>query len=170
MNHFQDSVYYVIVSCFFFFKLIFKAILTSQVHINKSITGTFLLPWLGDGLLLSGGRYQFVQIIKIITRNVIRIRTSGNKWRKDRKLLTPAFHFQILDGFFDVFNRNSQILAEQINKKLLDVNEVDIYPMTSRCTLDIICGTCVLEYFLNSNDENHLKWNSSFQRPPWEFR
>ena len=145
----------------FLFKLIFKAILTSQVHINKSITGTFLLPWLGDGLLLSGGRYQFVQIIKIIMRNVIRIRTSGNKWRKDRKLLTPAFHFQILDGFFDVFNRNSKILSEQINEKLLDVNEVDIYPMTSRCTLDIICGTCV-EYFLNSNVENHLKSNQSF--------
>lgn len=64
----------------------------------------------------------------------------GNKWRKDRKLLTPAFHFQILDGFFDVFNRNSQIFVEQISKRILDENEVDIYPMTSRCTLDIICG------------------------------
>ncbi|EFX88241.1 hypothetical protein DAPPUDRAFT_305713 [Daphnia pulex] len=94
-----------------------EAILASQVHINKSVTGAFLLPWLGDGLLLSG----------------------GNKWRKDRKLLTPAFHFQILDGFFDVFNRNSQIFVEQISKRILDENEVDIYPMTSRCTLDIIC-------------------------------
>lgn len=33
----------------------FQVILTSQVHINKSITGAFLLPWLGDGLLLSAG-------------------------------------------------------------------------------------------------------------------
>ncbi|XP_057367791.1 cytochrome P450 4C1-like [Daphnia carinata] len=94
-----------------------EVILTSQVHINKSITGAFLLPWLGDGLLLS----------------------AGDKWRKDRKLLTPAFHFQILDGFFDVFNRNSEIFVEQIKKRLLVEIEIDVYPMISRCTLDIIC-------------------------------
>lgn len=40
-----------------------------------------------------------------------------------------------------MFNRNSQIFVEQISKRILDENEVDIYPMTSRCTLDIICGT-----------------------------
>lgn len=58
-------------------------------------------------------------------------------------MLTPAFHFQILDGFFDVFNRNSEIFVEQIKKRLLVEKEIDIYPMTSRCTLDIICGMIV---------------------------
>lgn len=74
---------------------------------------------------------------------------SGDKWRKDRKLLTPAFHFQILDGFFDVFNRNSEIFVEQIKKRLLVEKEIDIYPMTSRCTLDIICGMIVWNELLN---------------------
>lgn len=65
---------------------------------------------------------------------------TGNKWRRDRKLLTPAFHFQILDGFFDVFNRNANILVEQINKRLPEQKEIDIIPLVSRCTLDVICG------------------------------
>ena len=55
-------------------------------------------------------------------------------------MLTPAFHFQILDGFFDVFNRNANIFVELINKKRLEQTEIDIFPMASRCTLDIICG------------------------------
>ncbi len=55
-------------------------------------------------------------------------------------MLTPAFHFQILDGFFDVFNRNANIFVDLINKKRSEQKEVDIYPMASRCTLDIICG------------------------------
>jgi len=60
--------------------------------------------------------------------------------------LTPTFHFQILDGFFDTFNRHANILNELIETKLLeleaddDVKEIDVYPMLSLCTLDIICG------------------------------
>lgn len=56
-------------------------------------------------------------------------------------MLTPAFHFQILDGFFDVFNRNAVIFTEQIEKKLQSNTEVDVYSMAGRCTLDVICGT-----------------------------
>jgi len=64
----------------------------------------------------------------------------GEKWKKDRRLLTPAFHFQILGDFFEVFHRNADILVKQIISRLADSEEIDIFPMMSRCTLDIISG------------------------------
>ncbi|KAI9562749.1 hypothetical protein GHT06_010203 [Daphnia sinensis] len=62
----------------------------------------------------------------------------SEKWKKDRRLVTPAFHFQILGDFFDVFNRNAAILIDQIVNRLVDNKEIDVFPMISRCTLDII--------------------------------
>ena len=43
-----------------------------------------------------------------------------------------------------VFNEQSQILVKQLNTALKDKNDFDIYPFITRCTLDIICGTCFL--------------------------
>ena len=54
--------------------------------------------------------------------------------------MTPAFHFQILNDFIDVFNRNSDIFVQQIASKLETNPEIEISSMTSQCTLDIICG------------------------------
>ena len=45
-------------------------------------------PWLGDGLLLS----------------------SGPKWSRNRKLLTPAFHFDILKPYLTVDNEACDLL------------------------------------------------------------
>lgn len=45
-------------------------------------------PWLGDGLLIS----------------------HGHKWLRNRKLLTPAFHFDILKPYIQVNNDAVQVL------------------------------------------------------------
>ena len=46
-------------------------------------------PWLGDGLLLS----------------------KGNKWARNRRLLTPAFHFDILKPYIDIYNDSCDTLV-----------------------------------------------------------
>ena len=62
------------------------------IWILTNFTLFFLKPWLGTGLLLS----------------------THQKWRVRRKLLTPAFHFRILDDALDVFNAQGQILGKII--------------------------------------------------------
>jgi len=54
-------------------------------------------------------------------------------------MITPAFHFKILEDYVEVFLENSKIL---INKLQMEVGSkgFDIYPYITRCALDIICG------------------------------
>ncbi|XP_065301001.1 cytochrome P450 4c3-like [Dermacentor albipictus] len=108
-----------------------EVILSSNTVLDKSFDYTLLHPWLGTGLLTS----------------------SGNKWRRRRKMLTPAFHFRILEDFIPVFNEQAVIfvknLKEQQNKKY-----IDIVPLVTLCTLDIICETAMgvkVDAQLNSN-------------------
>lgn len=57
-----------------------------------------------------------------------------------RKMLTPAFHFTILQTFFDIFVENSNVFVSKL-KKEIESNGFDVFPYIKNCTLDIICGT-----------------------------
>ena len=63
-------------------------------------------------------------------------------------MLTPAFHFKILEDFMEVFNKHSQTF---VNKLLLqDGKEAfNIFPYCTLCTLDIILGKDIFYYHLN---------------------
>nr|AIW79997.1 cytochrome P450 CYP4C77 [Nilaparvata lugens] len=97
-----------------------EIIASSVRHIDKSFGYKFLHPWLGTGLLTS----------------------TGNKWHERRKLLSPTFHFKILEDFVEVFCDKSKILVELLDKKA-DGNEFDIYPFLTLCALDVICETAM---------------------------
>lgn len=99
-----------------------ETILSSNVLISKSEEYVYLEPWLGTGLLLS----------------------THEKWRHRRKLLTPAFHFKILDDSLKVFNRQAEtctnlLIKDSDNGK----NILDLFPIMTRCTLDIILETAM---------------------------
>ncbi|XP_055344870.1 cytochrome P450 4V2-like [Paramacrobiotus metropolitanus] len=99
-----------------------ELVLSSSKHIEKGRDYDFLRPWLATGLLTS----------------------TGDKWRGRRKFLTPAFHFQILTDFVEVFYEQSLILVQQLEAKIdADKEAFDIYPYITRCTLDIISETAM---------------------------
>ncbi|XP_051172445.1 uncharacterized protein LOC127288825 [Leptopilina boulardi] len=97
-----------------------QIVLSSTKHIEKSIIYKFLHPWLGTGLLTS----------------------TGEKWQKRRKLLTPAFHFNILQGFVDIFIEESQKLVSSLKTEGSEVIK-DIEPLFTKFTLNAICETAM---------------------------
>lgn len=64
----------------------------------------------------------------------------GQKWKRKRKIITPAFHFAVLEKFVDVFNTNGATLVQRLKDEALGEESVDIYKYVTACALDIICG------------------------------
>ncbi|XP_045171819.2 cytochrome P450 4B1-like isoform X3 [Mercenaria mercenaria] len=79
--------------------------------------------WAGDGLLVSNGK----------------------KWERNRRLLTPAFHFDILKPYVSVFNHVVGIFMEKVDEMSEGGLSIDVYPMLSRATLDTMLR-CVMSY------------------------
>lgn len=104
-------------SLVFYYLLLFQPILSSNKHIDKSPEYDFLHTWLGTGLLTS----------------------RGQKWHSRRKILTPAFHFKILDDFIEVFHEQATILVKKLEKEVNNTG-FNCFPYVTLCTLDVICG------------------------------
>nr|AFP66954.1 cytochrome P450 [Perinereis nuntia] len=90
-------------------------------------------PWLGDGLIIS----------------------HGAKHQRNRKLLTPAFHFDILKPYITVKNQATDILLGKLDKYADTGDSLEIFSNISLCTLDIILR-CAFSY----NDEIQEKGES----------
>jgi cytochrome P450 family 4 len=54
-------------------------------------------------------------------------------------MITPTFHFKILENFVEVFWEKSQILLSKL-KEEVGSQGFDVFPYITKCTLDIICG------------------------------
>ncbi|KAJ4450387.1 hypothetical protein ANN_01808, partial [Periplaneta americana] len=63
-------------------------------------------------------------------------------WHIHRKLLTPAFHFRILEQFVEVFNNNANILLENLSKHVNGL-DFEIRPYIQLCALDNISETAM---------------------------
>nr|AID61424.1 cytochrome P450 [Calliphora stygia] len=100
---------------------IVESLLSSQDHLEKHFLYKMLSIWLGNGLLLS----------------------SGQTWHKMRKIITPTFHFKILEQFIEVFDRQTDVFVEKL-KLLADGKKVvNIYEYMGLLTMDIIAETAM---------------------------
>ncbi|KAL9961256.1 hypothetical protein ACROYT_G030165 [Oculina patagonica] len=66
--------------------------------------------------------------------------SDGSKWKTRRRLITPTFHFQILNNFIPVFEEQASILVRRLESRT-DNGVFNIIPYVVRCALDIICIT-----------------------------
>ncbi|XP_005177308.2 cytochrome P450 4d2 [Musca domestica] len=98
-----------------------EALLSSQHQITKSSFYEFLIDWLGRGLLLSNGK----------------------KWHTRRKIITPAFHFKILEQFVEVFDQQSTVMAKNLLAQADGQTAIDMFPVVCRMALDTISETAM---------------------------
>ena len=63
-------------------------------------------------------------------------------------MLTPSFHYNILNDFIVVFNEQALIMCEKLEERI-GKGEFDISPYFTLCALDIICGK-ILVFFIKS--------------------
>ncbi|KJH47357.1 hypothetical protein DICVIV_06562 [Dictyocaulus viviparus] len=91
-----------------------KPILESNTIITKPSQYDIISKWIGTGLLTS----------------------TNEKWFHRRKLLTSTFHFNILQGYQEIFAVQGEILVNLIAK---EKGFFDMFPYIKRCALDIIC-------------------------------
>uniref|UniRef100_H2YYR9 Uncharacterized protein n=1 Tax=Ciona savignyi TaxID=51511 RepID=H2YYR9_CIOSA len=98
-----------------------EVILRSSKHMEKSYLYEFLKPWLGTGLLTSG----------------------GEKWKQRRRLITPSFHFNILQDFLEVMNEQSATMIRTLEGKRTAGSAINVGKAITMCALDIICETAM---------------------------
>lgn len=93
-----------------------EKILSSTKFIEKSNFYIFFNKWLGTGLLTAGPK----------------------KWHDRRKIITPAFHFKILEEFVEIFEKHGEIFVEKLKK--FEGKEINIFNPVSLFAMDSICG------------------------------
>ena len=103
-----------------------EIVLGGSMHSEKAGEYKVLQPWLMDGLLLS----------------------HGHKWFQRRKLITGAFHFQILPQFIDSFETQSRVMLTGLEneRRKQEHKVIELYEFISLCTLDVICGKHYIFY------------------------
>ena len=82
-------------------------VLGSPKQIDKGPLYDTIAQWIGYGLLIA----------------------KPKKWRDRRRLLTPTFHFNILQDFLQVMNEQTFIMADKLNKDVKSgkASKVDFY-------------------------------------------
>nr|XP_050863221.1 cytochrome P450 4C1-like isoform X1 [Vespula vulgaris] len=99
-----------------------EVLLKSTKHMEKNTPYKYLQPWLSTGLLTS----------------------AGTKWQNRRKILTPAFHFNILEHFVVVFNEETRSLVKFLKEERKGAAVVkNVQQLIRKHALNMICETAL---------------------------
>nr|XP_034342971.1 LOW QUALITY PROTEIN: cytochrome P450 4F1-like [Arvicanthis niloticus] len=105
---------------------------SAAVALKDVIFYSILKPWLGDGLLIS----------------------AGDKWSRHRRMLTPAFHFNILKPYVKIFNDSTNIMHAKWQRLISEGNaRLDMFEHVSLMTLDSL-QKCVFSFDSNCQEKS----------------
>uniref|UniRef100_A0A8C6UIE5 Cytochrome P450 family 4 subfamily F member 8 n=1 Tax=Neogobius melanostomus TaxID=47308 RepID=A0A8C6UIE5_9GOBI len=86
-----------------------------RITVKDELVYEHLRPWLGESLLIS----------------------NGDEWSRKRRLLTPAFHFDILKTYIVTFNASTNTMHEKWQHMILNgTNNFEMFNVVSLMTLD----------------------------------
>lgn len=117
-----------------------QAILSSTDYIDKSTEYGLLSGWLKTGLLTS----------------------TGAKWHHRRKLLTPAFHYKILETTVRPIQKVADILVTRLEEQVEQM-EFNIFPYMKLAALDAICET-TMGYDLGAQHDQNSGYTKAIER------
>ncbi|NXM33589.1 CP4B1 protein, partial [Oxyruncus cristatus] len=83
---------------------------------KASVPYQFLLSWIGKGLLI----------------------LDGAKWFQHRKMLTPAFHYDVLKSYVTLMSDSVKVMLDKWDKKSTERKSVELFQDVSLMTLDSI--------------------------------
>ncbi|XP_018408534.1 PREDICTED: cytochrome P450 4B1-like [Nanorana parkeri] len=92
-----------------------KAILSRQDP-KDNFAYYFITPWIGKGLLV----------------------LSGQKWFQHRRLLTPAFHYDVLKPYMKLMSDSMNVMLDKWESLISDKKPVELFQHVSLMTLDTI--------------------------------
>ncbi|CEF61074.1 Cytochrome P450 4V2 [Strongyloides ratti] len=128
----------------------------------------FIRFWVGEKLLvipINGNAARYIidnELIKGDDYELLKewlneglVVSSGEKWRHNRKLITPSFHFGMLKNYFSIFNNEAKIFIESLTKYVDTDKEINIINYAKRLTLDIICETAMGTKMKIQENPNH---------------
>eukprot|EP01104_Vermistella_antarctica_P007252 TRINITY_DN1800_c0_g1_i2.p1 TRINITY_DN1800_c0_g1~~TRINITY_DN1800_c0_g1_i2.p1 ORF type:complete len:463 (-),score=99.52 TRINITY_DN1800_c0_g1_i2:67-1455(-) len=101
----------------------------------KGIGYKMVEPWLGYSVLTSHGKV----------------------WKRKRKLVTPAFHFQILKSYMSIYESCCTILLDQWQDHADQYDDFDLFPSITNLTLDII-GFCAFGFDINAQQHKNQEY------------
>lgn len=101
--------------------------------ITKGLYYHFLEDFLGEGLLIS----------------------TDQKWHSRRKLLTPSFHFNILEKFLDTLRNESNRFVEYLDS--LVEEDLVLQHHIPKATLNMICETALGVKLSEIDESDHYR-------------
>lgn len=98
-----------------------KAVLSGQTHLEKYFGYFVFHEWLNTGLALS----------------------HGDKWKQRRRMITPSFHFSILNEFIPVFEKHVNTFVETVMKAAKNDEVIEVQEPLRNMALHAISETSI---------------------------
>uniref|UniRef100_A0A8D8V6D0 Cytochrome P450 4C1 n=1 Tax=Cacopsylla melanoneura TaxID=428564 RepID=A0A8D8V6D0_9HEMI len=134
--------------------------------------------WVGQELYITISNPEDLQIVLNNTKTLEKgpaykffINTVGTglfsapveKWRRNRKVITPAFNMNLMSHFVPVFREKNAILMQRLKKHENTGKAVDVWEYISGAALDIICQTA-MGYNVRAQEEEESEFAAALTK------